>query len=132
MASRPSNGMNFTAHPGMTPSTSVSPLIGFLYSSLGPEVIMFASPSPASVVNIPTLPALMFYMGPLGRYEMLSPTNSCLSLLLICSAFSQPPIPSSTQVAGVQEEEPTRAAWLVREPRPKATGSSAGPKEPHL
>lgn len=93
---------------------------------------MFASPYPGSVDNIHTRSICMFYMGPLGGYEMLSPANSCLSLLLICSAFSQPPIPSSTQVAGIQKEEPTRATWFVREPRPKAPGSSAGPKEPHL
>ena len=82
----------------------------------------------ASVADIPTL---MFYMGPLGGYEMLS-SNYFLSLLLICSAFSQSSIPSSTQVEGIQEEEPSRATWFVREPRPEATGWSTGPKEPHL
>lgn len=128
MASRPSNGMSFTAP---TLHTKYFILFG-LSSSLGPEGKMFSSLSPASVDNMHSFPTLMFYMGPLGGYGMLSPANSCLHLLLICSAFSQPPIPSSTQVAGIQEEEPTRATWFVREPRPKATGSSAGPKEPHL
>lgn len=81
-----------------------------------------------SVANIPTLG---FYIGPLGGYEMLS-FNYFLSLLLISPDFSQPSIPSSTQVARIQEEEPSRTPWFVREPRPKATGCSAGPKEPHL
>lgn len=93
---------------------------------------MVASPSSASVDNMHSFPIPCFVWAHWVDIEMLSPTNSCLSLLPICSAFSQPPISSSTQVAGIQEKESTRATWSVREPRSKATGSSAGPKEPHL
>lgn len=48
MASRPNNGMRFSACPPPHPKQATSPLNGFLYSSLGSEVTVFAS-----VANIP-------------------------------------------------------------------------------
>lgn len=104
-----------------------------LCSDLGPEVNMFAPLSPAPVDDVHAVLTLVFHMGPwVDMKPCLLLTLACLSLLLTWSTSSQPPIPSSPQVARIQEEEPTRATWRIRQPRPKATGSAADPKEPHL
>jgi hypothetical protein len=124
MASRPNNGMSFIP----SPSNSLF-FEQFLILYLGLQVKMIhLLPQHLYLPNPPNLSDLHGHWIDMN-YCLL--TLACL-FLLICSASSQPPIPSSPQVAGIQEEKPTRATWFVREPRPEATGSSTGPQKPHF